>query len=62
MMRALKEYNEMIWRPSWKWLKKHWKGYSVFLVILMIVPYIWFYRSSITECIKRKFTKNGDES
>lgn len=33
MMRALKEYNEMVMRPSWKWLRRHWKGYSVLLVM-----------------------------
>lgn len=62
MMRALKDYNEMVWRPSWKWMKKHWKGYSVLLVISMIVPYLWFYWSDITEYIKNKFTKNEEES
>lgn len=33
MMRALKEYNEMVMRPSWKWLRRHWKGYSVLTAI-----------------------------
>ena len=62
MMRALKDYNEMVWRPSWKWMKKYWKGYSVLLVISMIVPYLWFYWSDITEYINNKFTKNEGES
>lgn len=59
MMRALKECNEMVMRPSWKWLRRHWKGYSVLLVI---VPYLWFYWSDITEYVKSKFKKNEEES
>ena len=62
MMKALKEYNEMVMRPSWKWLKKHWKGYSVLLVISMIVPYLWFYWSDITEYIKSEFKNHEEES
>lgn len=62
MMRALKEYNEMVMRPSWKWLRRHWKGYSVLLVISMIVSYPWFYWSDITEYVKSKFKKNEEES
>ncbi len=62
MMRALKEYNEMVMRPSWKWLKKHWKGYSVLLVISMIAPYLWFYWGDITEYIKSKFKNHEEES
>ena len=62
MMRALKEYNEMVMRPSWKWLKKHWKGYSVLLAISMIVPYLWFYWSDITEYIKSEFKNHEEES
>ena len=62
MMKVLKEYNEMVMRPSWKWLKKHWKGYSVLLAISMIVPYLWFYWSDITEYIKSKFKNHEEES
>ena len=62
MMRALKEYNEMVMKPSWTWLKKHWKGDSVLLAISMIVPYLWFYWSDITEYIKSKFKNHEEES
>ena len=66
MMRALKEYKEMVWNPSWKWVKKHWKGYSVFVLIISVIggfgPYLWYYRSDVTEYIKNKFTKNEEES
>lgn len=43
MMRALKEYNEMVMSS-------------------MIVPYLWFYWSDITEYVKSKFKKNEEES
>lgn len=63
MMKALKEYNEMIMRPSWGWLKRHWKGYSVFCAIVMVVPYVWFFWDDIKEYIRSKFKKtNGEES
>lgn len=62
MMNALKEYNEMVCRPSWKWMKKHWKGYTVFLVISVVGPYIWLYWSEIVRYIKSKFKKNEEES
>lgn len=66
MIRALNEYNEMVMGSSWKWLKKHWKGYSVLLVISMFGPFfllnLWFYWSDITEYVKRKFKKKEEES
>ncbi len=62
MMNALKEYYEMVWRPSWKWIEKHWKGYTVLLVLSMIGPYIWFYWSEIVQYIKDKFMKSEEES
>lgn len=62
MKTALKDYKEMIWKPSWKWLKKHWKGYSVLLVICMVVPEIWWYWDDIKTYIKKKFKRNKEES
>lgn len=62
MMNALKEYKETVWKPSWRWVKKHWKGYSVFLAICMFGPYVWWYWSDIKTFIKSKFKKNKEES
>lgn len=62
MMEALKEYNEMVFEPSLKWLKKHWKGYFVLTMISAIGLELWFKRSDITEYIKNKSTKNEEES
>lgn len=62
MIEALKEYNEMVWKPSCKWLGRHWKGYSVFVAVLTIVPYLWFYWSDITEYIRSKLAKDEGES
>lgn len=55
MMKALKDYGEMVWKPSWKWVVKHWKGYSVLLVVLMVIPYIWLYWDDIKGYIRRRF-------
>lgn len=33
MMNALKEYNEMVWKPSWKWLKNIGKAIQCFLYL-----------------------------
>lgn len=38
------------------------KAFSVLLVISMVVPYLGFYWSDITEYIKNKFTKSEGES
>lgn len=62
MMNALREYNEMVMKPAWKWVEKHWKGYSVFLLICMTVPYIYLYWNDIRRFIKSKFKKNKEES
>ena len=57
MMKVLKEYNEMVLGPSWLW-----RGYSVLLVISMIIPSLWFSWSDITEYIKSKFKNHEEES
>lgn len=66
MMRALKEYNEMVMRPSLKWLKKHWKGYSVFVAVISMIggfgSDLWYCRSHITEYIRTKFKNHEEES
>lgn len=64
MMKALKEYDEMVMRSYWKWLEKHWKGYSVLLVIWFAGPYIWWYWDVIKSkfmVIKNKFMKNEEK-
>lgn len=48
MFKALKEYNEMVMKPSTKWLKRHWKGYSIFLLATCAAPVIYEHR-----CMKK---------
>lgn len=64
MMNALKEYNEMVMKPSWKWLKKHWKGYSILLIITMLVEFIWLFGwyDYIKDSIESKYKKLKGES
>lgn len=61
MFTALKDYNDMIMKPSWRWLKKHWKGYLVLLVIIYAVPYLWWYSDQIKEYFQSKFRKKEEE-
>lgn len=64
MMNALKEYNEMVWKPAWRWMKKHWKGLSVFYITVMLVEFIWLFGwyDDIKEIIKSKYKKFKEES
>ena len=62
MMKALKDYCTEVWWPSWEWVKKYWKGYSVLVVAFMSLLYLWIYWSDIKEYIKSKFKKNEEES
>lgn len=61
MINALKDYNEMVWKPSCKWIKKHWKGYVFFIVILEVLYFMWFYWSSICDYFKSKFDKKSEK-
>ena len=44
MFKAMKEYWNEVFKPSCRWLKKHWKGYLVFSIIVYAVtlgPYLY---------------------
>lgn len=41
MFKALKEYNEMVFKPSCKWMKRHWKGYSVFTLVVYAISFAY---------------------
>lgn len=36
---AMKDYNETCWKPSLGWIKRHWKGYTLFVVSVYAVGY-----------------------
>lgn len=40
MFKALKEYNEMVMKPSNEWMKRHWKGYSIFLLASFMAGFV----------------------
>lgn len=62
MISALKEYNEMVFKPLCKWMLGHWMGYLLFVAFCIAGYYIWFYRSDIKRFIKSKFKRNKEES
>lgn len=39
MLKAMKDYNETCLKPSLGWLKRHWKGYTLFVVGIYAVSY-----------------------
>lgn len=50
----LNDYRELIWEPQWKWLKKYWKGYLVFLAIYSAVVIGVAYFDDIKQYIQSK--------
>ena len=58
----LKDYYEMICLPQWKWIKKHWKGYLVFLALYSTVCIGISYFDDIKEYIQSKFRHEEKES
>lgn len=55
MIKALKEYKDEVLKPEIAWLKRHWIGYLVYLVICFICGFGW----SIMYCWKH--TKHIEE-
>lgn len=60
----LKDYVEMICKPQWAWLKKHWIGYLVILLASFAIGFGIQYRYEIRdnvctmiENIRGKLTK-----
>lgn len=62
MLNALRDYNHMVIKSSGKWLRKHWKGYSVFLVMRFVLPFVVLKIDDMTTWIKRKFKRQKKES
>ena len=40
MKKFFNDYYEMVWLNSWKWLKKHWLGYSLTLIVATIKTWV----------------------
>lgn len=39
MIKAMKEYKTMVWKPYCEWRKKHWKVYALFLAAIGFISY-----------------------
>lgn len=52
-----KDYVEMVWKPSWEWLKKYWLGYTIFIILLYTAVLFIFCREIITDWIRSIFHK-----
>ena len=49
-----KDYYEMVLKPSMGWLKKHWIGYLVFVVIAVAANITWWFHDDIIEHFKKR--------
>lgn len=49
-----KDYYEMVLKPFMGWLKKHWIGYLVFVVIAMVANIAWWFQDDIIEHFKKR--------
>lgn len=43
MFKAVKEYWVEVMVPAFKWLRRHWLGYAVFCVVLMLGEFAGIY-------------------
>ena len=39
MEKAMEDYNETCLKPSLRWVERHWKGYTLFVVVIYAVAY-----------------------
>ena len=63
MKKAFEDYKEMIIKkPQVKWIKIHWKGWMLIMIISACIPYIVYYGNDIVNSIKTKFSKEEEEN
>ena len=63
MREAINEYFDL-WKVSFKWVKKHWKGYLLVLMIIYIIEIAIFFPNYITKLkdfIVSKFKRKQEE-
>lgn len=46
MITAIKDYNSMIIKPQFAWIKKHWIAYLVSNGIASAAIYLWYVKAS----------------
>lgn len=47
-------------KHSCRWMKDHWKGYILLIVIIYAATFIWLARDYIIDSIKEKFNKKDE--
>lgn len=40
MKKSLEDYKEMVVKPKFDWIKIHWKGWMLIMIISACIPYI----------------------
>lgn len=59
MLRKSREAWKELWaiqNESFKWIRKHWKGYSVVLIIAFFLP--WIVMKTVDYISDRRYRKN----
>ena len=62
MKKSLEDYKEMVVEPRFDWIKIHWKGWMLIMIISACIPYIVYYGNDIVDSIKTKFSKEEEEN
>lgn len=62
MKKSLEDYKEMGVKPQFDWIKIHWKGWMLIMIISACIPYIVYYGNDIVNSIKTKFSKEEEEN
>lgn len=57
------DYNEMVLKNSDRWLKKHWKGYTVLCIVSFFIPFIVSFITTLLVKIRKEKLdeKKGEE-
>lgn len=56
-----KDYAELT-KASWEWLKKHWLGYIILIIVIWVIEVGWLFRDSIKDGIKGIFSRKLNKS
>lgn len=62
MKKAFADYKEMVFKPQFKWVKRHWKGWIFTLIIAGLLPIFVIYSFCFVDLNKEKFSKEEEEN
>lgn len=62
MKKSLEDYKEMVVKPQFDWIKIHWEGWMLIMIISACIPYTIYYGNDIVDSIKTKFSKEEEEN